>query len=302
MFGKKKKKEEIRFFNVVPGVSTLYPITRSYELDREWVSAEKKEYQERVGQCPLKRFGDILPFKNNGEGIPPQLQSFLSNTADMMRNSPDFNRQVISPTSIGKCPAINSIMHSGFVVHAPADFTVYTNGDGKTIQHHHDGFFPSDKRGSKYIETHGPEHSEWLKDSTKDSTISTILKIHTMWRVIANPDIVFLVLKVPYTKESRFSAVTGILDPRFSPECNVQLWWHVKSDEVVVKAGTPLAMYLPISRKLLEYNASIGSATDDELRLEDEMTYMLQSQYSENRNPRIKTNKIVENFWKKWKS
>ena len=37
------------------------------------------------------------------------------------------------PASIGKCPAINAIMRAGYVVYAPADFKVHTNGDGHTI-------------------------------------------------------------------------------------------------------------------------------------------------------------------------
>ena len=70
MFGFKNKKPPIKFFNSIPGVSTLYPVTKSSELIRDWVTQEKKVYNEDVSKCPIKRFTNIT---KPVPGMPPDL-------------------------------------------------------------------------------------------------------------------------------------------------------------------------------------------------------------------------------------
>ena len=210
MFGFKKQKPKppIKFFNVVPGVSTLYPITKSSELTRDWVQYEKQDYQERISRCPIKRFQGGQQADSN---MPRELANLFEFAQIDERNN---NRQ---DTSVGKCPAINAMMHCGYIVYAPADFLVYAENQND-MKVHHDSSFPPAKdiiTAKDYVELHGPPQAKWLKDSTKDSTNDNIIKVNTMWSVLADNDIAFIQMKVPYVKETRFSAVTGILDPIF---------------------------------------------------------------------------------------
>ena len=101
-FLKNKRKEKIRFHSLSPAVNTLYPIIHSSKLNRDWVSEEKEQYKKRKSKCP---FGKI------------DIQN--------LRSSPIH--------SINKCPAIHSIMNHGFIIRAPADFHVHTNGDESTL-------------------------------------------------------------------------------------------------------------------------------------------------------------------------
>ena len=296
-FNKKKNKPPIRFFNLVPGVSTVYPITKSSELDREWVEVERKQHIENVSKCPVKRFANALQPSSSPSILPEELNSLFSFVQASDRNSQGRN------TSIGHCPAINYIMRNGYIIYAPADFSVYTNGK-EILETHSDGSFPGEFPGKnvevKYIQSHEAYYTNWLKDSSKDNTNDTIIKVHTLWNTICHEDILFLQMKVPYVKEDRFTAVTGILDPTMSPEINVQLWWHLNKgeNEVVIKAGTPLAMYLPISRKMLEYESSIGTATQEEINYIKESSYLISSNYQENRNVVAKRfKKIHRKYW-----
>jgi len=262
----RKKKPRARFFSLNHGAHTLHPITKSVDLDRSWRKEEKKEFQDRLSRCPI---GPLL----RGE------------------------RE--EANSIGRCPAINQIMRTGYIVHAPADFKVHTNGDGHTILFTQTGFSPP---GSDYVVLHDENVSKWLLDSSKDTTVDQVVKVNTTWRVQADDDVVFLQTKVPFVNETRFSAIAGILDPRSAYEVNVQLWWHVLEGDELVKAGTPLCMYIPISRRLLEdLDVSIDCAEQKDYRLEDEFMYTAYNQFPENvsvTQRQLKTNKILRKYWK----
>jgi hypothetical protein len=229
--------------------------------------------------------------------MPSELSNILNIGQDIHRQK---QKQI---TSVGKCPAVNSMMHSGFIIYAPADFSVYAQNTDH-LDTYHDGTFPPMDclvNSRPYIECHGVDQTKWLKDSTKDSSNDIIIKVCTMWSVLCDDDIAFMQMKVPFSKESRFSAVTGILDPVLSPEINIQLWWHVNDgSEVTIKAGTPLAMYLPISKKMFDYDAEIGTASEDDVKMSQEYAYLLGSQFSENRSPAKKAKKIFKKYWQKW--
>lgn len=297
-FLKKKNKSKVRFYNMVPGVSSLHPVTSSSDLDREWIAEEKKQYSERLKQCPMKKFA-FQAYKP-----APGAPQFVNELWGMASSPEHAIRENKMPTSIGKCPALNTYMRSGYILHAPADFAVYTNGDGETLEVSDNRMFPGKHAAFPnypYLDKHGSFQSEWLRDSTKDTTFNTIIKVNTQWRVMCDKDIVFLVTKVPFVKESRFTAVTGILDPRIAPECNVQLWWHVKNDEITIKAGTPLAMYFPVSRSLLDdIDLTVEDATNDDRQMEQEYHYLLNSCFAENRHPGPKSGKIFDKYWKKY--
>lgn len=264
---KKPKKPRARFFSLIPGAHTLYPVIRSEELDRDWIKQEKEDYRERQTKCPMANIINAIPFNQ--------------------------------PHSIGKCPAINSVMRTGYVVRAPADFKVHTNGDGHTILFTTTAFSPP---GSDYVVLHDSDTAKWLMDSSKDNVIDQVIKVNTCWRVQADDDIVFLQTKVPFVNESRFSAITGILDPRSAYEVNVQLWWHVKEGDETIKAGTPLACYVPISRKLLEdLSVDIDIATPEDYVLENEFQFTAYNEFPDSVNVtrrQLKTNKILRKYWK----
>ena len=262
----RKKKPKARFFSLLPAVHTLHPITKADKLDRTWTKAERDDYRDRLSRCPV---GKILE-----------------------NNTPQY------PNSIGRCPAINSIMRTGYIVYAPADFKVHTNGDGHTILFTTTPFNPP---SSEYVVLHETDVTKWLMDSSKDKTVDQVVKINTTWRVQADDDVVFLQTKVPFVNETRFTAISGILDPRTAYEVNVQLFWHLMEGDTTVRAGTPLCCYIPISRKLLEdLDVSIDVATPTDYKLEEEFIFTAYNEFPENVNVtqrQIKTNKILKKYW-----
>ena len=151
----RNKKPRARFFSLHPAVHTLHPITKAAELDRKWVKDERGDYRDRLSKCPVNKL---------------------------------FQGEQHFPNSIGRCPAINSIMRTGYIVYAPADFKVHTNGDGHTILFTTTPFNPP---ASEYVVLHETDVTKWLMDSSKDTTIDQVVKINTTWRVQADDDVEF---------------------------------------------------------------------------------------------------------------
>jgi hypothetical protein len=262
----KRKKPKARFFSLHPAVHTLHPITKAADLDRKWVKEERDDYRDRLSRCPVGKILETSSYQH--------------------------------PNSIGRCPAINSIMRTGYVVYAPADFKVHTNGDGHTILFTTTPFNPP---SSEYVVLHETDVTKWLMDSSKDRTVDQVVKINTTWRVQADDDVVFLQTKVPFVNETRFSAVSGILDPRTAYEVNVQLLWHLMEGDTTVRAGTPLCCYVPMSRRMLEdLDMSVDVATPKDYKLEEEFIFTAYNEFPENVNTtqrQLKTNKILKKYW-----
>ena len=179
------------------------------------------------------------------------------------------------------CPGIKQIARMGWVVVAPMDFIIITNGDGASFTWETPGRF---SRHTNYISNHAPEQVIPLIDSPRD-TLAHIIKVETPWRLTSSDDVVLLQQHVHWNNEDRFTAVTGIFDPRYAMQVNVQLQWHVMdsgTDGTLVKAGTPLAQYIPIPRIYLEkgwYDMTVNNATDKDWDLEHAFNYSINAEY-----------------------
>lgn len=169
--------------------------------------------------------------------------------------------ETVLPTS--NCPGLKKIVSSGFIVPAPADFEITTNGDGSSFSWVEPIVFNKGLPGTdSYIDSHNKEQTMPLISDTNE-TLGTIIKVETPWRFETSEDVVFLQLPVMYNNEDRFIAASGILDPLFSNTVNIQLFWKKLNGTELIRAGTPLCQYIPILRKdlnLNEYDISIENA------------------------------------------
>ena len=85
----------------------------------------------------------------------------------------------------------------------------------------------------------------------------------------------------PYYEDDRFTIATGIVDPAYSYEVNMQIFWHAQTEpgeekEYIIEAGTPLAQWIPFHRKYLENNeidVIIEDANDEDRRNNKMMDY-----------------------------
>jgi hypothetical protein len=252
----KKKKSWVRFYSLDQNVAVMYPVIETKLVDRDW-----------------------------------------NDLATTERNRPEQGRQTVL-----NCPAIKQAINVGYVLCAPADFVIKTGPSIENLSWETPFLF---KRESQkytfsgtdyYVSWHSPAQTEPLLPkeipNSDRACLHSAVKVETPWRIKASEDIVFLQVPVSYNSESRFTAAIGIVDPRYMHAVSVQLFWHVLDGETLIKAGTPLVQYIPISRELLKKNSHefiCDSATDIEKEIEEAYTFA-----NHNRFPRTDTvsNKI----------
>jgi hypothetical protein len=206
---------------------------------------------------------------------PGVLELFpIVKSSTVVRNFSNKNLYQQLPTS--NCPGLTKISSTGYVVTAPADFIITTNGDGCSFEWQEPIIFSKGVPGSEsYVSSHSIEQTLPLLDDI-DDTLKTTIKIETPWRVHASDDVIFLQLPVVYNNENRFSAAIGIFDPKFTSSINIQLFWKRLNSKELVRAGTPLCQMIPIMRKDLninEYECSIENANSYDIQREMSYNY-----------------------------
>ena len=261
---KKKKKPWIRFYSMQPGVAQLNPWIPASKVKRKWTKDALKKYYGRESKCPATKVRKMWEHYNHK----------LNHDVEGERYDGLFQHAVT-------CPAIQKLIHTGWVVVATAYFLVKTHGDG-----HDFGWLSQimfDTGGPTYVKAHVPEQTEGMRETIVPApyeVLDTTIKLELPWRVQAHKDIVFLQIPVPYYEDDRFTVATGIVDPAYSYEVNMQMFWHTKADkeehEYIVEAGTPLAQWIPFHRKYLENNefdVIIEDANDEDRRNNKMMDY-----------------------------
>lgn len=262
MFSFRKKKSWLRFYSLDPNVAELYPIEPAGKAERD--------------------FNDV-----GTRRVRPESGNQLSKN----------------------CPGIKPLMKSGYIMRAPADFTIATgpNVDGGIGWEVPFQFVkPSTgnyniKGWEYYINWHAPWQTEPLiphdTDNTNKPYLNSAVKVETPWRVKASEDMLLLQMPVSYNNETRFTAAYGIVDPMYMHAIPIQLFWHVLEGKTLVKAGTPLAQFVPISRSMLhDHEIIIDEAGDLEKDIEDAFTYANHHKFANTDNVVAKVKRIKQLF------
>ncbi len=251
-----RKKKWIRFYSMQPGIAELHPVFPATKLKRKWrkeaLTSQAKRDEITMKQCPAKKAAAV--WETLATKIPPV--NFWSHAVT--------------------CPALHSIMDNGYILPCPADFVIKLDGTGNfewksTIQFY----------GDRYVSAHIPEQTQGMRNlvshNQNKDVLDYVIKMETPWRIQAHKDIVFIQIPVTYWEEDRFSIATGVVDPQYSYEVNMQIFWHkTEPGEYIIKAGTPLAQWIPVHRDFLTskaFNVAIETANKDDLDNNEIMEY-----------------------------
>lgn len=229
-----------------------------------------KKLFSRWSKKPYIRFYSLEPGVN--EIFP------ITKSASIKRNFLVDDQVGDKPETLSSknCPGIKKLVSTGWIVTAPADFIIQTNGDGTSVEWMEPYRFSKISAGrDAYVSSHTKSQVEPLLDDP-DTTLKTVIKLETPWRVEASDDVLLLQMPVAYNNESRFVSATGFLDTKYAHVLNIQLFWKVLEGKTLVKAGTPLCQLIPVSRKHLSlstYDVSIENARPEDLERERAFNY-----------------------------
>ena len=259
----KKKNKWIRFYSLDTGVAALHPIFPAKKLRRKWRSeALKREHAKEEKKCPAlkakvlwQRLQDM-----DSTGAPDGLWSHAAT-----------------------CPALDVVMDTGYIIPAPADFIIHIDGSGNFEWRSETLLY-----GGRYLTAHIPDQTEGMRNlvNQQKDVLDYTIKMELPWRVQAHKDIVFIQQNIAYWDEERFSVPNGIVDPQYSYEINLQLFWHMtEPGDYIVKAGTPLVQWLPVHRDILAskgVDVVIETANADDIDNNDIMEYNRRKNFTEN--------------------
>ena len=251
-----RKKKWIRFYSMTPGVADLHPVIPASKLKRKWrkdaLTRQAHRDEITIKQCPAKKAAAV--WETLATKIPPV--NFWSHAVT--------------------CPALHGVMDNGYILPWPADIIIQLDGSGNFEWKSTMEFY-----GGRYVSAHIPEQTQGMRNLVSHNQNKDVLdwtiKMETPWRIQAHKDIVFIQIPVTYWEEDRFSIATGLVDPRYSYEVNMQIFWHkTEPGEYIIKAGTPLAQWIPVNRDFLTskaFDVVIETANKDDLDNNQIMEY-----------------------------
>lgn len=149
---------------------------------------------------------------------------------------------------IYQCPGIFDLFNHGYIIPMWHDVIINTNGDPDTFS----WTVPSSDLADLNPEVNLIENQSNGVGAVmpiKPWSLNTLIKINTPWRIVAPRGVKFLVMPIAYPDRFEFESSIGILNPGYSNEINIQLYYNVQKGDVLIKAGTPLAHIIPLSEQ-----------------------------------------------------
>ena len=219
-------KPKLEFICTSPGVEEVMPIIRASEYKHSWI---KKAVED---------------MKTNGSIAAPHRQPFETPTQMPGQTNTDNEER-----HTAKCPALQMVQNTGWIMRLHQDVKIQTIGNGEDIKF--DVPFQSQQEPivSGHL-THAfyPFFENWPKD-----TMKKIVKINLPWFARIPKGYKLLQTHPFLLDENRFTTMSGVIDPQLGPANvgTIPMFWHNIDDEkdIILKAGTPLAQFILIPKE-----------------------------------------------------
>lgn len=161
-------------------------------------------------------------------------------------------------TGFHKCLGFTDIANEGFILKTSDEFAIETTNNDDDIKIHlRNGVVEVVSDGGSSYSANGSPDLFFMNKHTGAKFIPpwganpNVIKITKKWFIDAPKDIKYLIIPIPYGDDRRFMACSGIQDPMTSRDLTLFFWWFPKNSYEVVKADTPIAQIIPISKKKL---------------------------------------------------
>ena len=165
-------------------------------------------------------------------------KDFQDRVAERASEDPGFSH-------LARCPGIFDLFKYGYIVTLNKD--IWIGPRGKDFEYKFSSRNISDQFEKDF--GFGIEHLSADLLAKPPWAADFIVKIVTGWHLIAPKGVKFLVLPIAYPDTFDFTSTIGIINPAMSTEVNFQLYWNATMPETVIRAGTPLAHFIPLTEK-----------------------------------------------------
>jgi hypothetical protein len=190
----------------------------------------------KKNEKPLIEFVATIEGLEEFEEITPKpTKSFIPQWFKDAPNNPD---------SIKMCPSFPDFFSQGYVI--PAWQDILLQYDKKTMNW-------NIQSAGVFFEW-GIHHNGQFLDFADVTTpvdkkeVSIIFKANSPWSIVTPKGWSVLQLPMFYNFEHEFSVTPGIIDTDLYHEINMQVLFPADKNEIFIKRGTPLAMFIPFKR------------------------------------------------------
>ena len=268
--GLDKTKPKLEFICTMPGVEEVMPIIRASEYKHSWITKA------------------VQDMKTNGSISAPHRRDYEAPKLLPGQKSKDNEER-----HTAKCPALQMVQNTGWIMRLHQDVKIQTIGNGEDIKFD----VPFQSQGEPIVSKHlthafYPFFENWPKD-----TMKRIVKINLPWHARIPKGYKLLQTHPFMLDDNRFTTMSGVLDPHLGIASvgTIPVYWHCTDDtqEITLKAGTPLAQYILIPKEEPDFT-QVDLNEDPKFQKEYRMNQLLLAgtfnrSYSK-----------VREFWKKY--
>ena len=163
-------------------------------------------------------------------------------------------KQTDNLKSIIRCPGINGIMTTGWLVRSWLDIKLRIEGDDFFWQTPLDQVKLSNGLCQPVVGEHDEQHIYENWENYPKNTFKKIIKINTPWWVEIPKGYYLLQFHPSYLDDNRFTSCSG----KYTRDgglaaINVPMFWHSIEDEYLIKAGTPLAQLVLVKDEDIDF-------------------------------------------------
>lgn len=220
-------RKKLTFKNNIAGVAEVAPIVPARSIGRKWISNAQVDFQK-------------------------------------IRKQPEYGMHPMIHTV--RCPGIFKFIRHGWVMKTWQDITIETNGNGNDFY----WTTPIDQKplnGNDYVANHPSNQYADFFDEWYPNTLRNVIKINSGWTCNVPEGYMLVEMPITHSDDPRFTTITGVFFREQGPaQMNVQLLWHVLNGKELIKAGTPIAQYMLVEKKELEFVCEgIEKASDEQI-------------------------------------
>ena len=263
-------KPNLEFICTMPGVEEVMPIIRASEYQHSWITKA------------------VQDMKTNGSIAAPHRRPFEAPQTMPGKNNTDNEER-----HTAKCPALQMVQNTGWIMRLHQDVKIQTIGNGEDVKFD----VPFQSQGEPIVQKHLTHAFYPFFDNWPKNTMQKIIKIVLPWFARIPKGYKLLQTHPFLLDDNRFTTMSGVLDPELGPANvgTIPMFWHTTNDdeEIILKAGTPLAQYILIPKEEPDFTQV---EINDDKKFQKE--YMMNQLLMAGTFKRSYTK--VREFWKKY--
>jgi len=162
------------------------------------------------------------------------------------------------PMTVKSCPSFPDYFSQGYVLPMWSD----------TRLHYDKDFGPKSEIPNFFPPITGhfdSQFMDYVKPSFQDIDGRFVFKFNCPWQIITEPGWSVLQLPLFYHFNKEFSVLPGVIDTDIHHEINQQVLYHSDKENIVIKRGDPLVLYIPYKRNKTKLDYRFMTKKDDRL-------------------------------------